>query len=126
MPQNWLYDNKTSICPHFASKTSFRTCELQLLCAIIRINMILPYDFCDNHPIRVNTVMILSFRIDRPRQTVWIKLLLKKQSDQGLNCLLFHLYFWMQDSMVKPPCSNVRVITAICLGVQNFRIFTVP
>ena len=32
---------------------------------------------------------------------------------------------WMQYSMVKPPCSNFRVITANFSGVWIFRIFTV-
>ena len=38
------------------------------------------------------TVMILSFRTDRSRQTVQtqFRLLLEEQSDQGLHCLLFH------------------------------------
>ena len=40
------------------------------------------------------TVMILSFRTDRPGQTVQtqIRLLLEEQSDQGLHCLPFHLH----------------------------------
>ena len=33
--------------------------------------------------------------------------------------------FWMHYSMVKPPCSKFRVITAILSGVQIFRIYTV-
>ena len=39
------------------------------------------------------TVMILSFRTDRPGQTVQtqIRLLLEEQSDQGLHCLPFRL-----------------------------------
>ena len=38
------------------------------------------------------TVMILSFWIDRPGQTVQtqIRLLVEEQSDQGFHCLLFH------------------------------------
>ena len=38
--------------------------------------------------------MILSFRTDRPGQTVQtqIRLLLEEQSDQGLNCLPFRLH----------------------------------
>ena len=42
----------------------------------------------------VGTVMILSFRTDRPGQTVQtqIRLLLEEQSDQGLHCLLFRLH----------------------------------
>ena len=40
------------------------------------------------------TVMILSFRIDRPGQTVQtqIRQLLEEQSDQGLHCLQFPLH----------------------------------
>ena len=34
--------------------------------------------------------------------------------------------FWVHCSLVKPFCSNFRAITANCLGVQIFRIFTVP
>ena len=39
-------------------------------------------------------IMILSFWTDRPRQTVHtqIRLLLEKQSDQGLHCLQFPLH----------------------------------
>ena len=44
--------------------------------------------------IKVNTVMIQSFRKDRSGQTVQtqIRLLLEEQSDPGLHCLLFHLH----------------------------------
>ena len=43
-----------------------------------------------------NTVMILSFRTNKSRQTVQsqIRLLLEEQSDQGLHCLLFHLHLF--------------------------------
>ena len=34
--------------------------------------------------------------------------------------------FWTNYFIVEPPSSNFRVITANFLGVQNFRIFTVP
>ena len=42
---------------------------------------------------KLATVMTLSFRTDRSRQTVQtrISLLLLEQSDQGLHCLLFNL-----------------------------------
>ena len=42
----------------------------------------------------VNTVMIVSFRTDRPGQTVQtqIRLLLEEQSEQGLHCLPFCLH----------------------------------
>ena len=41
-------------------------------------------------------VMILIFQTDRSGQTVQtqIRLLLEKQSDQGLHCLLFHLHLF--------------------------------
>ena len=41
-------------------------------------------------------VMTLSFRTNRSGQTVQtqIRLLLEKQSDQGLHCLLFHLHYF--------------------------------
>ena len=41
-------------------------------------------------------VMILSFRTKRPGQTVQtqIRLLLEEQSDQGLQCLQFHLHLF--------------------------------
>ena len=41
-----------------------------------------------------STVMIVSFRTDRPGQTVQtqIRLLLEEQSDQGLHCLPFRLH----------------------------------
>ena len=69
------------------------------------------------------TVMILSFRTDRPGQTVQtqIRLLLQEQSDQGLHCLQFHLHLLeallygkasLFKSMVKPRCSNFRMATA--------------
>ena len=46
-------------------------------------------------PLGVYTIMILSFWTNRSGQTVQtqIRLLLEEQSDQGLHCLLFHLYF---------------------------------
>ena len=45
-------------------------------------------------PKKIYTVMILSFRTDRPGQTVQtqIRLLLEEHSDQGLHCLPFHLH----------------------------------
>ena len=47
----------------------------------------------NNFVVRI-TVFILSFRTDRPGQTVQtqIRLLLEEQSDQGLHCLQFPLY----------------------------------
>ena len=64
--------------------------------------------------------MILSFRTDRPGQTVQtqIRLLLEEQSDQGLHCLPFHLHH------LDPHSSNFRLITTNILGVRIFRKFT--
>ena len=50
--------------------------------------------------------MILRFRIDRSGQTV------KEQSDQGLHCLPFCLYFWTHYCTVKPHYAKFRIITA--------------
>ena len=46
--------------------------------------------------IQCTTVIIQSFRTNRSGQTVQtrIRLLLEKQSDQGLHCLLFHLHLF--------------------------------
>ena len=46
-------------------------------------------------PSVVCTIMTLSFPANRSVQTVQIqiRLLLEEQSDQGLHCLLFHLFF---------------------------------
>ena len=50
--------------------------------------------FMKKHGKQSFTVMILSFRTDRPGQTVQthIRLLLEEQSDQGLHCLPFRLH----------------------------------
>ena len=53
----------------------------------------------------VITVMILSFPTDNSDNSVCI--------------------FWTHYSMIKPPFSNFRVITANFWGVRIFRIFTV-
>ena len=49
---------------------------------------------CDLENENKVTVMILSFRTERPGQTVQtqIRLLLQEQSDQGLHCLPFRLH----------------------------------
>ena len=73
------------------------------------------------------TVMILSFRTDRPGQTVQtqIRLLLEEQSNQGLHCLPFRLHRLDSFSMVEPHNSNFRVITTNFLSVRKLRIITV-
>ena len=67
---------------------------------------------------RTYTVMIPSFRTDRPGQTVQtqIRLLL------GLHCLPFRLHHL--DSLLYGS-SNFRVITTNVLGVRKLRIITV-
>ena len=71
------------------------------------------------------TVMILSFRTDRPGQTVQTQIRLLLESDQGLHCLPFRLHHLDSYSMVEPHSSNFRVITINILGVRIFRKFTV-
>ena len=65
--------------------------------------------------------MILSFRIDRSRQTVQtqIRLLLEEQSDHGLHCLQFPRIFCMHYFKENPSCSAFRVITT------NFWVFEI-
>ena len=76
-------------------------------------------------PVRIKTtVQILCIGTDRCQQTVQtkIRLLLKKQSDQGLRRLPFHQH--LLDAFVQ--CYIIfRTIMAIVRGVPNFRIFTV-
>ena len=50
-----------------------------------------------------------------------IRLLLGNQFDQGLHCLLFHLYVLRHYSMVEPLCSIFRVLFFLSklMGVQN-------
>ena len=72
--------------------------------------------------------MVLSFRTDMPGQTVQtqIRLLLEEeQSDLGLHYFNSVCIFWVHYSLVKPSCSNVRLIRANVLGVGIFRIFMV-
>ena len=51
-------------------------------------------NYCSNLQEFKSTVQILCIGTDRSQQTVQtkIRLLLKKQSDQGLRCLPFHLH----------------------------------
>ena len=55
------------------------------------------YLFCEN----IFTVQILCIGTDRSQQTVQtkIRLLLKKQSDQGLHCLPFHQH--LLDALIQ-------------------------
>ena len=75
----------------------------------------------------INTVMILIFRTDRSGQIIYtkIKLFLQEQSDQGLHLWPYCLQFWAPFCMLKPHCSNFRIITTIFSGVQIFHIFKV-
>ena len=74
-----------------------------------------------------STVQILCIGTDRSQQTVHtkIRLLLKKQSDQGLRCLPFHQHLLdaLMQCNIKLFC--FRTIMAIVWGVPNFRIFMV-
>ena len=80
------------------------------------------------------TVQILCIGTDRSQQTVQtkIRLLLRKQSDQGRSSLI-RVYavchsisiFWMHWCNVTSNFSIFRTIMAIVRGVPNFRIFTV-
>ena len=58
------------------------------------MELFLWFDILTVNKIIEGTVLILSFRINMPRQTVQtqIRLLLEEQSDQGLHCLPFHLH----------------------------------
>ena len=65
--------------------------------------------------------MILSFRTDRPGQTVQTQIrLLRVYTVCHFVCIV-----WTHYSMVEPHSSNFRVITTNCLGVRIFREFTV-
>ena len=73
------------------------------------------------------TVKILCIGTDRSQQTMQtkIRLLLKKQSDQGLHCLPLHQLLLDALCNVTSNFTNFRTIMAIVWGVPNFRIFTV-
>ena len=86
------------------------------------------------HTISVCTIMILSFRTDRSRQTVDPdQTAPKEQSDQGLHCLPFRLLirvytvchsvyiFWAHCSVLKLYSSSFRIVTASFSDVQIFR-----
>ena len=77
--------------------------------------------------VQENTVMIISFRTYRPGQTVQtqIRLLLQKQSNQGLHCLLFLLHLFGKIPKGFVSLFNFRLITANISDVQKFRNFTV-
>ena len=80
---------------------------MALLCVVVVSNYVEFYTYLPEwllrsfrdyriEPRHWHTVMILSFRTDRPGQTVQtqIRLLLEEQSDQGLHCLPFRLHRW--------------------------------
>ena len=73
------------------------------------------------------TVQILCIGTDRSQQTVQtkIRLLLKKQFDQGLCCLPLHQLLLDALMQCYIKFTNFRTIMAIVWGVPNFRIFTV-
>ena len=68
-----------------------------------------------------STVMIVSFRTDRPGQTVQTQIrLLRVYTVCHSICIV-----WTHYSMVQPHSSDFRVITKTFLGVRIFRKFTV-
>ena len=66
------------------------------------------------------TVIFLSFRTDRPGQTVQRSSLIRVYTVCNSLCI-----FWMHYSKEKPSCSTFRVITTNFLGVRIFRKFMV-
>ena len=66
--------------------------------------------------------MILSFRTDRPGQTVQTQInsMIRVYTVCHSICIV-----WTHYSMVEPHSSNLRVITTNFLGVRIFRKFTV-
>ena len=71
--------------------------------------------------IKVNTIMILSFRTDRPGQTVQTQSsLIRVYTVCHSVCIV-----WTHYSMVEPHSSNFRVITTNFFSVRIFRKFTV-
>ena len=74
----------------------------------------------------LNIVMILSFRTGRSGQTVQTQIRLLLGAVWSASTLFeIPSIFWSHYSTLKPPCSNVRVITANFSSVWNFRIFIV-
>ena len=71
--------------------------------------------------------MVLSFRTDRPWQTVQtqIRLLQEEQSDQGLHCLSFCFHLLDKFLSGKTFLFKFSVTTTNILGVRKFRTFTV-
>ena len=66
----------------------------------------------------LHAIMILSFRTNRPGQTVQTQIRVYIVCHSV--CII-----WTHCSMVKPHSSNFRVITTNCLGVRIFRKFMV-
>ena len=80
---------------HFKSiKLKLCTAVKAIEMCILTINKVYKKLPVLRYPKEKITVMILSFRTDRPGQTVQtqIRLLLEEQSDQGLHCLPFRLH----------------------------------
>ena len=65
-----------------------------------------------------------STRYEQTMQTQ-IRLLQQEQSDQSLQCLLFHLHLLDALLLVEPPCLTFRIITPNFSGVRFFRKFMV-
>ena len=112
---------KTSlICDVFVLSDKYNEKRIYIIwnCSNLNHNFFLKYRF---------SVMILSFRTDRPEQTVQtqIRLLLKEQSDQGLRFCHSVCIFKTHFSLVKQFISNFRIITTIFEDVQICMIITV-
>ena len=74
-----------------------------------------------NESLAKGTVMILSFQTDRSGQTVQTQInLIRVYTVCNSGCI-----FCVHYSLVKPSCSNFRVIAANFWGVRVFRNFTV-
>ena len=72
-----------------------------------------------------STVIILNFLTDSSWQTVQtqIRLFLEEQSDQGLHCLLFHLYLFNEIRLAS--LFEFKVAYTKFFGIRKFRTFTV-
>ena len=79
-------------------------------------------------PICPDTVMILSFWIDRSWRTVQTQIRLKNSLIRVYTVCNSDYIFWMHDSKVEPHCSNFRISTAVFrvsefLGVLRYLWF---
>ena len=75
--------------------------------------------YSENYTITGNTEMILSFLTDRSEQTLETQNTIRIYTVCHFACI-----FWTYYSMVKTPCSNVKMITKN-FGCPILRIFTI-